>query len=155
MRRMVVAALVCAGAASGVLATTSGGQSPRATTLSLTAETTAFSVVDTGPTGDSPGDLIVSTDRLLRDGRVVGRSSLTCIGVTGSLANGSAQCTGTFVVPGGRLEVQGEAVARGGTFSGRGAVVGGTGRYLGVRGGWVIPRATVERGTIRFRLLRD
>ena len=92
---------------------------------------------------------------LLRAGREVGRSSITCVGVAGTLQEGSSQCTGTLVLPGGRLELQGEAVARGGTFSGRGAVAGSTGRFFGVRGSWTIPRATTESGAIRFRLTRD
>ena len=159
MSRTLVVAIVAAGGMSAVVAATSGGQSSNSTTsqstttFSVVSRTVSVDVAETGAAGPSRGDLVVIRDRLLRGGRQIGRDTFTCIGTDGDLQNGSAECTGTFVLPGGRLQIQGEAVTRGGASSARGAVTGGTGRYFGVRGSWSISGATPEEGVVRFRLL--
>jgi hypothetical protein len=150
----VVAVAVVALISGGVVA--SAGDSGRSSTTSLTLqiETQKLTVVDTGPTGASPGDMVLEADNLTREGRPVGTAQLTCVAQVGSLANGEAQCSGTFYLAGGRLETQGDAKSVNGSVSGAGAVSGGTRRYQGVRGSYAFDTTTGITRVIRFKLTR-
>jgi hypothetical protein len=150
----VVAVAVVALISGGVVA--SAGDSGRGsrTSLTLQIDTQKLTVVDTGPSGASPGDLVIEADNLTRDGRPVGTAQLSCVAQVGSLANGEAQCSGTFYLPGGQLETQGDARSVNGSVSGTGAVTGGTRRYQGVRGSYEFDTTTGITRVIRFKLMR-
>jgi hypothetical protein len=140
--------------AGGALAVAGGSDRSRTTRLTAQIETQKLTVVDTGPTGSSPGDLVLEQDNLTRDGRRVGTAQVTCSAHTGSLVNGSAQCSGTFYLRQGRLQTQGDARSVNGSVSGAGAITGGTGRYLGVRGSYGFETTEGTTRLIRFRLVR-
>lgn len=154
-RVLVVLAVVIAALVSGGVAAFAGG-SDRSGGRSLTVqiETQKLTFVDTGPTGFSPGDMIVEEDNLTRAGNPFGTASVTCIAHEGNLVNGSAQCSGTFYLPKGRLQTQGDAKSLNGSISGAGAVTGGTGRYEGVDGAYAFDTTTGTTRVLRFELLR-
>ena len=113
------------------------GRGPAAT--QVTAETTApkdatrlvvigrevdFTIVDTAPQGDSPGDQILFTDDLFDPaGRRVGRDEARCT----IMFRGDVLCDATFALAGrGQLTIEGIGL----TF----AVTGGTGEFRKARG---------------------
>jgi hypothetical protein len=82
----------------------------------------------------SPGDMLVSTNPLSMEGRVVGKIRTVCTatgnGTTKNPAAAGFYCTGIAKIPGGSLILVGEA----GEGPGEGAITGGTGIYAGARG---------------------
>jgi hypothetical protein len=98
--------------------------------IRITDREIAFSRVDVGRRGRSPGDLEI-TRRLLFNRRIrpqsIGRSETVCTVVAGS----ARQCTATYVLPAGRIMVSGEMRHRQFFLF---AVTGGTGLYNNVRG---------------------
>jgi len=146
-----VAVLLIGGASAAGAAKTA---KPRTTKLTLGIVTKALSVVDTGPAGPSPGDLVIEGDDLTRNGKPYGTAQITCVAHSGDLLNGTAECTGTFYLPKGQLETQGGAVSVNGAISGAGAVVGGTRRYHAVRGSYSFNTTTGADRIIKFRLVR-
>ena len=151
-------ALVAATAAvlvpGGAVASAAGPGKPRSTRLDLQIETQKLTVVDTGPAGSSPGDLVLEADALTRDGKPFGTAQITCVAHAGDLLNGRAECTGTYYLPHGQLETQGGATSVNGAISGAGAVTGGTRRYHGVRGSYAFRTTTGTTRAIRFKLIR-
>src|SRR4051812_25026543 len=89
---VIVAVLVPSGAAAA------GGKphKSRTTRIAVQIETQRLTVVDTGPTGSSPGDMVLEGDNLTRQGKPFGTAQISCIAFAGDLANGSAECSGTF-----------------------------------------------------------
>jgi hypothetical protein len=83
-----------------------------------------FTIVDTAPAGDSPGDQILFTDDLFDPaGRRVGRDEARCT----IMFRGDVLCDATFVLAGrGQLTIEGVGL----TF----AVTGGTGEFRKARG---------------------
>jgi hypothetical protein len=83
-----------------------------------------FTIVDTAPAGDSPGDQILFTDTLLdQAGRRIGGDQARCTLMFG----GDVLCDATFVLDGrGQLTIEGVGL----TF----AVTGGTGQFSKARG---------------------
>ena len=150
----VAAVTVAVLVAGGALAVAGGSDGSRTTRLTVQIETQRLTVVDTGPTGNSPGDLVLEQDNLTRDGRPVGTAQVNCTAHAGSLVNGSAQCSGTFYLRKGRLQTQGDARSVNGSVSGAGAVTGGTGRYFGVRGSYEFDTTEGTTRRIRFKLIR-
>jgi hypothetical protein len=150
----IAAVTVAVLVAGGALAVAGGSDRSRTTRLTLQIETQKLTVVDTGPTGSSPGDLVLEQDNLTRDGRPVGTAQATCTAHAGSLVSGSAQCSATFYLRQGRLQTQGDARSVNGAVSGAGAVTGGTGRYLGVRGSYEFETTEGTTRLIRFTLIR-
>jgi len=161
MRRVVVGMFVAgcsiglaAGAAS-VASSDTAARPPAVKRLTLLSKTVKFTVVDTGPVGPSPGDLVLKDDTLLRNGREVGQDRFTCVAHEGDVVNGIADCTGTLMLRGGQLHTQAGASAEGGRLSGAGAITGGTGRYSGARGELKFESTTGTDVEIRITLIRD
>jgi hypothetical protein len=147
---VTVAVLVSGGAVA------SGGDSgkSRTTRLSLQIETQELTFVDTGPAGSSPGDMVVEADNLTRRGKPFGTAQITCIAHAGDLANGRAECSGTFYLPEGQLETQQGVKSVNGSVSGAGAVTGGTGSYHGARGSFAFHTTTGTNRALQFKLIR-
>jgi hypothetical protein len=82
----------------------------------------------------SPGDMLVSTNPLAMEGKIVGKIRTVCTatgsGTTKKPAAAGFYCTGIAKIPGGSLVLVGEA----GEGPGEGAITGGTGTYAGARG---------------------
>ena len=104
--------------------------------IRITGRQIAFTRVDTGLAGRSPGDMEISRLQLyntrIRE-RPIGHAQTVCI-YTG---DNSRNCTGTFVLPAGKLVVSGGLVYRSLYDL---AVIGGTGLYSNVRGTLIVTR---------------
>jgi hypothetical protein len=148
----VVAVTVAVIVSGGVVASAGDSDRSRTTRLTIQVETQRLTVVDTGPNGSSPGDMVIEADNLTRQGKRFGTAQITCIAHAGDLANGRAQCAGTFYLPKGRIQTQGDARSVNGSVSGAGAVTGGTGRYRGVRGFYAFHTTMGITRAIRFEL---
>ena len=150
----VLATTVAVLSAGGTSAWAAETAKPRTTKLTLGIVTKALSVVDIGPAGASPGDLVIEDDDITRNGKPFGTAQITCVAHSGDLLNGKAECTGTFYLPKGQLETQGGAVSVAGAISGAGAVAGGTHRYHAVRGSYSFNTTTGTDRSIKFKLVR-
>jgi hypothetical protein len=104
-------------------ATTQAATPKGATRLVVLGQEVDFTIIDTAPTGDSPGDQILFTDDLLdQSGRRVGRDEARCT----IMFRGDVLCDATFVIDGkGQLTIEGVGLTL--------AVTGGTGRFKQAR----------------------
>jgi hypothetical protein len=119
-----VVVLACAGSALAA-------SKPSAITLQLTSKLQHFSQVDNPPTGQSAGDLVVFTERLLNaSGQVVGSDAASCV----YLFDARLLCTGAYILHAGQIQVQlvQPGLASTGVYTQ--AITGGTGRYAGATG---------------------
>jgi hypothetical protein len=107
-------------------------------------------VVDNAPTGDSPGDMLVFTEKLYNArGKQIGSDSATCV----RLFDQTSLCTGFYKLRGGRLMVQLEQPGLTGTLTYDQAITGGTGRFEGARGIVRVAQApSGDRFTFKIRL---
>jgi hypothetical protein len=150
--RHAAAVATLAGAAIALLAgsagaTTTGAGRPAG--LHLVEHDRFFRMFDRPPKGDSAGDVSVfhNADFDLR-GRPVGRDQGVCTGVSRS----AAECTASFVLRGGTIDVE---AAPGAGLRIVAAITGGTGAYAGARGTVTIaPRPSVTTSDITFRFIR-
>jgi hypothetical protein len=112
-------------------------------TLTVLTKTREEKVVDLGPRGPSQGDMRVVNAPLYEENAKerIGRFDLFCVATDpadepNEKAN-MAECTYTFTLPGGEISAQG-ASAHPELFEPAprvvDAVIGGTGKYVGVRG---------------------
>lgn len=86
-------------------------------------------LVDNGEPGDSAGDLLVFDQPLLNtQGEPLGTNSGTCVRTREAH---SFQCQWTLSLAGGTIQVAGREFDRGSSAI---AIVGGTGRFAGIRG---------------------
>ncbi len=130
-------------------------------TLTVLVKTRELEAVDLGPQGPSHGDMRIVNGPLHNESgkKKVGRLDLFCI--TTDPADESAEkahmaeCTKTFTLPSGEISVQGreaypdELSAR--PAPGEDAIIGGTGKYAGVRGVQRFePRRTKGINTFHF-----
>jgi hypothetical protein len=85
----------------------------------------------------SPGDMLLFTNPLAMEGKVVGKIRIVCTatsaGSTKNLDGAGFSCTGIARIPGGTLVLVGEADEG----PSEGAITGGTGTYAGARGSFV------------------
>lgn len=151
---IVVVASVAMFGASGAVASGRNFHKSRTTQLAVRIETQKLTFVDTGPPGSSPGDMVIEQDNLTRRGKSFGTAQVVCIAIAGDLANGSAECSGTFYLPKGQVETQGSAKSVNGSVSGAGAVAGGTRSYRGVRGSYAFHTITGTTRALGFSLVR-
>lgn len=119
--------------------------------IRITSRQIGFTEVDTGVAGRSPGDIEVSRVQLYNTRirqRPIGHAQLVCI-YTGA---NSRNCTGTFVLPAGKLVVSGGLIYRSLYDL---AVTGGTGLYSNVRGTLIVTRVrqSPPRDVLIFRLV--
>ncbi len=119
--------------------------------IRITDREIAFSKVDVGAHGPTPGDLEI-TRRLLFNRRItpkpLGTAEIVCT-VTGGAAR---SCTGIYVLPAGKIVVSGPIQFR--QFF-QLAVVGGTGLYNNVRGTLTVTSLgrKPRRDVVFFRLV--
>lgn len=142
--------LAAAAASTAIAVTAASGQSapapaPVPRTFSVPAApipgTAAY--VDTGKHGDSPGDVLATSQRLLEAGKPAGTATLTAIsaGPGGRLLEFTATITlkdGTVTLAG--LNGPGHHIAL--------PIVGGTGAYAGARGVATITDRDAKPGTL-------
>jgi len=98
--------------------------------IHVTGRQTQATRIDVGRRGLSPGDEEISAELLYNKGitaKAIGHGQLICVYTTGRFR----QCSGSYVLPAGKLVVSGIVVYRGLYDL---VVVGGTGLYENVRG---------------------
>jgi hypothetical protein len=117
-------------AVAAILATSASGAPRTSWTMVFDARQTATHFVDNAPNGESPGDAISFTDILLQHGKVAGFAEAT--GTLVDRKRDANELQGTFDLPGGQIMIGGISLGQAATQSF--AIVGGTGRYDGVRG---------------------
>jgi hypothetical protein len=101
----------------------------RTITIHARSQVEQAHLVDNAPAGDSAGDVLLFTERLLdRRGKRIGSDAATCV----RLFDAASLCTGTYKLPGGRLMVQLLHPGPGVTYDQ--AITGGTRRFAGARG---------------------
>jgi hypothetical protein len=112
-----------------------------ATRLVVIGQEADFAIIDTAPTGDSPGDQILFTDILVdQAGHRIGRDEARCTIMFGN----DVLCDATFVLDGrGQLTIEGVGL----TF----AVTGGTGRFKKARG--QLHETFLPTGEFRFAFM--
>lgn len=145
-RSTIVLAVV---AALGISAAPAPAKGARHTiTIKARAQIDQARDVDVGPAGDSPGDILVFTEKLFNSrGKQIGSDAATCV----RLFDPNSLCTGTYKLPGGRLMVQ--LVQPGPTGTYDQAITGGTGRFAGARGiVTVAQHGGNDRFTFKIRL---
>jgi hypothetical protein len=122
----------------------------RTVTINATSKIDNARFVDTGVAGDSPGDMLVFTEKLFdAKGTQIGSDAATCV----RLFDATSLCTGTYKLPGGRLMVQ--LLQPGPTGVYDQAITGGTGRFAGARGTVTVDQqATGDRFTFKIRVER-
>jgi hypothetical protein len=104
-------------------------RSDRTITIRLTSKVDQAKLVDNAPTGDSPGDVLIFTEKLFNArGKQVGTDAASCT----RLFDASSLCTGVYKLRGGQIHVQLVQPGPSGTYDQ--AITGGTGRYAGARG---------------------
>jgi hypothetical protein len=126
-RSGIVLAVVAALALAPAGAAAKGGH--RTITIKARAQVDHAQYVDSAPAGQSPGDLLVFTERLFDShGKSLGSDAASC----SRLFDQSFLCTGMYKLPGGQLMVQLLQPGPTGTYDQ--AITGGTGRFAGARG---------------------
>jgi hypothetical protein len=98
-------------------------------TIKLTSKIDQVKLVDNAPTGDSPGDVLLFTEKLFNArGKQVGTDAASCT----RLFDPSSLCTGVYKLRGGQVHVQLVQPGPSGTYDQ--AITGGTGRFAGATG---------------------
>jgi hypothetical protein len=116
--------------------------------IKATSKIDQVKLVDNAPTGDSPGDVLIFTEKLYNArGKQIGTDAAQCV----RLFDPTSLCTGVYKLRGGQVHVQ--LVQPGPTGVYDQAVTGGTGRFAGVRGIVTVDqRSTGDRFTMKLRL---
>jgi hypothetical protein len=117
-------------------------------TFKATSKVDQAKIVDNAPAGDSPGDLLVFTEKLFNArGKQIGTDAASCV----RLFDETSLCTGVYKLHGGQVMVQ--LIQPGPTGTYDQAVTGGTGRYEGARGRVrVAQNPNGDRFTFKLRL---
>jgi hypothetical protein len=130
MRKLVPVAAVLAVAVavgSGTLASASSTGGLQSLTFVAVEKPKSEVYVDAGKKGDSPGDSVYFSERLLENGKQVGRTEITC----SFYSETAGRCFGTLKLRGGTIEAGGTDLS-GKSFAV--AIFGGTGAYAGAEG---------------------
>jgi hypothetical protein len=118
-----LAALVPAGAAAAAK------KGERSIVIKARSQLENVKIVDSAPSGDSAGDLLVFTEKLFNSrGKQIGSDAATCT----RLFDQTSLCTGLYRLHGGQVMVQLLQPGPTGTYDQ--AVTGGTGRFESARG---------------------
>jgi allene oxide cyclase len=142
----MVAGVVIQGAAFG--GTAANLRHP--TTVHVIEHALTDTVIDTGTTGDSSGDLLTFHNPVFdpKDAAQVGRDQGQCVRI---VPGASWECTWTTFLPGGHITVEGPFFD---TRDSVIAVTGGTGIYRNARGAMVLrSRAGGAKFDFVFRLV--
>ena len=134
------------------LAASAGTSAAASQTIQLVARQVAATLVPVpGQTGHQlvPGDQLVFTDSLTRNGASYGHNAIHCVIVVAA----DAVCVGAFTLPGGQLTIAGDV----GSINSNGpktvAVTGGTGQYQGARGQLTVKDRSATVSVDTFRLI--
>lgn len=132
--RIILATVAVAALAVAAVAVASGASTPhitQPTTLQVVERPATDTVINTGPRGDSTGDLLTFHNKLYNasNTKVIGSDQGSCIRI--APAQGSWECSWTNFVPGGHITVQGAFFD---THDSIMTVTGGTGGYRNARG---------------------
>jgi hypothetical protein len=149
---LAAAAATAVAVAAGLgFAGTGSAASSHITRIRVVERVVSSRFVDLGPKGVSPGDRNeVVSDILTPDGRRIGRADLDC-SLTGVGPHMGGTCSGGMTLPGGQLSANG---AFGPSGSSRlQAITGGTGRFIGARGQFLVSDGTDARTPIVIELL--
>jgi hypothetical protein len=149
MRRSTVVLAVVAALALPAASAAAKGHG-RTITIKATSQIDNVRFVDTGPAGDSPGDMLVFTEKLFNaKGAQIGSDAASCV----RLFDVTSLCTGTYKLRGGRLMVQLLQPGPSGVYDQ--AITGGTGRFAGARGVVTVDQQpTGDRFTFKIRVDR-
>jgi hypothetical protein len=146
---VAVAVVVLAVGVVGSAAGAAGGGGSKQRTIRVLAEITEVDRLDLGATGNSLGDEIVFSNRLLKGDKEVGHEGAVC--TTVSVQRNEAQCIATFDF--GNGQITGQALVRLGDPTPYDvAVTGGSGRYEGVEGEIRVTPISDTRGRHTFHL---
>jgi hypothetical protein len=131
LRIVAAAASVCALVIVTALATSSLGAGGGATTIHVIEHATTDTVIDTGATGDTSGDLLTFANEVFdaNDTTVVGHDQGECVRI--DPAAGSWECRWVTILDDGSITVEGPFYD---TVNSVLAITGGTGVYKGARG---------------------
>ena len=117
--------------------------------IRITATENLFTRIDTGARGPSPGDMEITRYRLFNKRirrKPIGHAQLVCT-LTGQ---NFRQCSGTYILPAGKITVSGAFIFRGLYDL---AVTGGTARYNNVKGMLTVTRTARAADLLVFRLV--
>jgi len=116
---------------AGYVAQAGTAQRKAATLIHVVERATTDLVIDTGPTGDSSGDLLTFANDLYDETNVdkVGRDQGSCIRI--NTTEGSWECTWINFLKGGAITVEGPFYD---THDSVMAITGGRGKYKDARG---------------------
>ena len=128
---LTVASVTLASASSSP--SSDAATSGKARVIKLTTERRQETQVDVGEKGFGPGDQIVLSDVLFRDGKRVGTAGVTCtvIFISSDQQTVQLQCVGTLSLPNGQITLQGLPTISESFFL---AITGGTGAYRTAHG---------------------
>lgn len=134
------------------LAASAGTSAAASQTIRLVARQVSATLVPVpGQTGHQlvPGDQLVFTDSLTRNGASYGHNAIHCVIVVAA----DAVCVGAFTLPGGQLTIAGDV----GSINSHGpktvAVAGGTGQYQGARGQLTVKDRSATVSVDTFQLI--
>jgi hypothetical protein len=131
-RRAAAAAGVVAISAAGLIGWAVAASGANDDTFDLDGQITAFTPIDLGEEGDSPGDQGVLAGTLSDDGEAAGAYQGHCVSITDP---GNSDCTFSFFLDDGQIVVTtGYGELNGAESSAQSPIVGGTGRYADARG---------------------
>lgn len=121
--------------------------------IELVAEQADDVLIDLGEPGFGPGDQLLISDVLQRDGRDVGTNTGTCQLVQVVESQLTFHCVAALQLPRGQITVQG-ALTVGGDAPLVAAITGGTGAYRTAHGEMAITPVDADTEAYRLTVLR-
>jgi hypothetical protein len=150
---IITASAVALFLASGsALAASAGTSAAASQTIRLVARQVSATLVPVpGQTGHQlvPGDQLVFTDSLTRNGTSYGHNAIHCVIVVAA----DAVCVGAFTLPGGQLTIAGDVGSINSHGSKTVAVTGGTGQYQSARGQLTVKDRSATVSVDTFQLI--
>ena len=150
---IITASAVALFLAPGSMFAASAGTSAAASqTIRLVARQVSATLVPVpGQTGHQlvPGDQLVFTDSLTRNGASYGHNAIHCVIVVAA----DAVCVGAFTLPGGQLTIAGDVGSINSHGSKTVAVTGGTSQYQSERGQLTVQDRSATVSVDTFQLI--
>jgi hypothetical protein len=134
------------------LAASAGTSASASQTIRLVARQVSATLVPVpGQTGHQlvPGDQLVFTESLTRNGASYGHDAIHCVIVVAA----DAVCVGAFTLPGGQLTIAGDVGSINSHGSKTVAVTGGTGQYQSARGQLTVKDRSATVSVDTFQLI--
>jgi hypothetical protein len=135
-----------------MIAASAGTAATASQTIRLVARQVSATLVPVpGQTGHQlvPGDQLVFTDSLTRNGASYGHDAVHCVIVVAA----DAVCVGAFTLPGGQLTIAGDVGSVNSHGSKTVAVTGGTGQYQSARGQLTVKGRSATVSVDTFQLI--